>query len=91
MLVIIELKDITSVQNNDGSVRMFQEFLFSDPLEAGRVNVTKFDAERLTQLRDLKDKKVLIGLEHRTTDTGIRYWSITRPPVLAAPTSKPAA
>lgn len=89
MLVIVELRDITEEFSNDGSALLYQEFLFSDPLEAGRVNVTKYDAARLNQLREFQGKKVLTGLRIRKTSNGSDYYSFTRSPVLANPT-KPA-
>ena len=80
MLVIVEMRDQTERVNTDGSIDRHQEFLFSDPLEAGRFSITKSSAAELQALADLRGKQCLIGLRRGKTSNGIDYWQVTKSP-----------
>lgn len=81
MLTIIEIRSILEQPSSDGTISKFQQFLFQDPEEAGRFNITTWDAQRISRYQTLKGQTCLIGLQKRKTSSGSDYYLVTKDPV----------
>jgi hypothetical protein len=80
MLLHATIHGITEQTNNEGEITIYCELLLTDPLQATRFNVTKFNAAQFQKLQALTGKKVLIGLNQRKTSSGTDYWAMTKFP-----------
>lgn len=82
MLVHATIYGTTETVNADGETTIHCELLLTDPLQATRFNVTKFNAAQFQKLTALINQKVLIGLQQRKTSSGTDYWQMTKFPEL---------
>lgn len=81
MLTIVEIRSIVDQPSNDGTSTKYQQFLLQDPEEAGRVNISTWDAQRISRYQALKGQTCLIGLQKRKTSSGAEYYFVTKDPI----------
>lgn len=89
MLLFATIHGTTQQVSPEGEITTYCELLLSDPLQATRFNITRFNAQQHNQLNELKGKEVIIGLNARKTSSGADYWQMTKMPVLAQQTEQP--